>query len=196
MPAPVVPAKRALRAEIRARRTGLPASAREAAAAGIRAQLDEVVAQAGARVISCYLSSGTEPGTRAFVAGAVARGIRVLLPSSRPDGTLDWIAAGDEVTTGLFGLPEPVGIPVADAELAGLDLMVIPAAAVDRTGMRLGWGRGYFDRALAALPASPPVYAVVYDDEVLADVPTEPHDRPVTGVVTPTQTIVLQAAAR
>lgn len=52
----------------------------------------------------------------------------------------------------------------------------------------MGWGRGYFDRTLASLEEPPPVFAVVYDDELRESVPSETHDRPVDGVVTPGQT--------
>ncbi len=46
-----------------------------------------------------------------------------------------------------------------------VDLMIIPAAAVDRTGMRMGWGRGYFDKTIGSMENCPPVYAVIFDSE-------------------------------
>ena len=61
--------------------------------------------------------------------------------------------------------------------------MLAPALAVDATGHRLGQGGGSYDRALARTDA--PVLAVVFDDELIAEVPTEPHDRLVSGVLTP-----------
>ena len=60
-----------------------------------------------------------------------------------------------------------------------------PAAACDRSGMRMGWGRGYFDKTLGSMDRRPPVYAVVYDDEIVDALPHEPHDQPVDGAVTP-----------
>ena len=173
-------------------------AARDAAAEGIRAQLDALVDQVGARSISCFLSIPSEPGTRDFVAGAVARGIRVLLPITRKDGLLDWsVATPDgDITEGMFGLPEPVGEVLGPIAVNDVDLMVIPAAAVDRRGMRLGWGRGYFDKTIGSMERCPPVYAVVFDSEVLDEVPSDRHDQPVTGVVTPTQTLTLAPARR
>src|SRR3546814_19790274 len=79
-------AKRALRADLRERRQMMSDAAREHAGDGIRAQLDDLVERVGARSVSCYLSTPTEPGTRGFVDAAVRRGIRVLLPLTRPDG--------------------------------------------------------------------------------------------------------------
>src|SRR6478735_1406772 len=96
----IADAKRAMRAELRERRQLRSQSARDAAEHGIRVQLDELVERVGARSISCFLSTTTEPGTREFVEAAVDRGIRVLLPITRNDGLLDWAVAtpGGEIT--------------------------------------------------------------------------------------------------
>lgn len=191
-------AKRALRAELRERRQLLSQSARDTAATGVRTQLDALVEQRGARSISCFLSTTTEPGTRQFVAEAVARGIRVLLPVTRTDGLLDWAVAdpSGDITEGLFGLPEPVGELLGPIAVNDVDLLVIPAAAVDRSGWRLGWGRGYFDKTIGSMERCPPVYAVVYDSEYVDEVPHDVHDQPVTGIVTPTRTLTFAPARR
>ncbi|RLK47347.1 5-formyltetrahydrofolate cyclo-ligase [Microbacterium telephonicum] len=186
-------AKRALRADLRERRQQRSQPALEEAEAGVKAQLDALVAATGARSVSCFLSTPTEPGTHAFVADAVARGIRVLLPITRADGLLDWaVATSDaDIAEGLFGLPEPVAEVLSPLALNDVDLLLIPAAAVDRSGMRLGWGRGFFDKTLGSMEKCPPVYAVIFDSELLDEVPRDLHDQAVTGVVTPTQTLRL-----
>ncbi|MEV4775505.1 5-formyltetrahydrofolate cyclo-ligase [Microbacterium sp. LTA6] len=186
-------AKRALRAELRERRQLLSAAQRDAAAAAIGERLDALVDDADARSISCFLSTTNEPGTREFVARTVRRGIRVLLPVTRADGLLDWAIATDdgEIAEGMFGLPEPAGEVLGPIAVNDVDLMIIPAAAVDRSGMRLGWGRGYFDKTIGSMEKCPPVYAVIYDSEILDSLPREVHDQPVTGVVTPSQTLIL-----
>ncbi|MEI3842792.1 MULTISPECIES: 5-formyltetrahydrofolate cyclo-ligase [Microbacterium] len=191
-------AKRALRAELRERRQLLTQAQREQAAEGIAHQLDALVARLDARSISCFLATTTEPGTQTFLRDAMARGIRVLLPITRADGLLDWAVANDsdEVGIGLYGLPEPTGEVLGPIAVNDVDLMIIPAAAVDSSGTRLGWGRGYFDKTIGSMEKCPPVYAVVYDSEVLDEVPRELHDQPVTGVVTPTRTLVLSPDRR
>ncbi|AZS37438.1 5-formyltetrahydrofolate cyclo-ligase [Microbacterium lemovicicum] len=190
--------KRALRAELRERRQLLSETARDAAAAGIRVQLDALLEHTGARAVSCYLSATTEPGTREFVEHAVGRGIRVLLPVTRSDGLLDWtVASADgDIAEGLFGLPEPVGELLGPIAVNDVDLLIIPAAAVDTHGMRLGWGRGYFDKTIGSMEGCPPVYAVIYDSELIDEVPREIHDQPVSGVVTPTRTVPLAPRRR
>lgn len=198
MPDAIDDAKRALRADLRERRQQRSDAARSADEAGVAAQLDALVERLGARSVSCFLSTPTEPGTHAFIAGAVARGIRVLLPITRSDGLLDWTVADPDgdIAEGLFGVPEPVGELLSPLAVNDVDLLIIPAAAVDRTGMRLGWGRGYFDKTIGSMERCPPVYAVVFDGEILDDVPRDVHDQPVTGVVTPTQTIALAPPRR
>lgn len=189
-------AKRALRAELRERRQLLSDAQREAAASGITEQLNALVEQHGAKSISCFLSTITEPGTREFVSAAVKRGIRVLLPITRADGLLDWAVAdgSDEFAEGLFGLSEPGGEVLGPIAVNEVDLMIIPAAAIDTTGMRMGWGRGYFDKTIGSMERCPPVYAVVYDTEILDSLPREVHDQPVSGIVTPTRTLTLSPA--
>lgn len=185
--------KRALRADLRERRQLLSDQQRDDAASSLTERLDALVAAHGAQSISCFLSTTTEPDTRAFIAGAVQRGIRVLLPITRADGLLDWAVANDsdDIAEGMFGLPEPAGEVLGPIAVNDVDLMIIPAAAVDAEGTRLGWGRGYFDKTIGSMENCPPVYAVTYDSEVLDSLPRELHDQPVTGVVTPTRTLEL-----
>ena len=182
--------KRILRAELRERRQNMPAQERELATVGLTAGLQELVESMGARSVSCYLSMPSEPDTRPFVNWAEARGIRVLFPVTRDDGLLDW-TVGEEhsETVGLHGIPEPVGELLGPMAINDVDLILVPAAAIDATGMRLGWGRGYFDKTLGSMEKCPPVYAIVFDGEFVERVPREVHDQAVNGVVTPTRII-------
>lgn len=192
MPHDPSPSKQALRASIRARRRQLSDAQRAVSADGFTAQLDALVETLAARTITCFAPTGTEPDVSAFIERALARGIRVMLPLSRPDGLLEWAEAnGEAARVGLFGIREPDGAALPPAALDDVDLMLIPAAAVDRGGTRLGWGRGYFDRTLATRRTQPPVYAVIYDSEVVDSLPREGHDQPVTGVVTETRILTL-----
>lgn len=198
MPDAIADAKRALRADLRERRQQRSEASLAEAAAGVKAQLDALVADTGARSVSCFLSTPSEPGTHEFIRDAVARGIRVLLPITRADGLLDWAVADPDgdIAEGLFGTPEPIGEVLSPLAVNDVDLLIVPAAAVDRGGMRLGWGRGYFDKTIGSMEHCPPVYAVVFDSEILDDVPRDLHDQPVTGAVTPTQTVTLARSRR
>jgi 5-formyltetrahydrofolate cyclo-ligase len=182
--------KRALRSELRERRHHMTSSERESATAGITGNLISLVERSGARSISCYLAATDEPNTRPFLDWANERGIRTLFPISREDGLLDWVVSdAKRETEGLFGLPEPIGEVLSPMAINSVDLILVPAAAVDATGVRMGWGRGYFDKTLGSMEACPPVYAVVFDSEFVDSVPREVHDQPVNGIVTPTRVV-------
>ena len=183
--------KSELRASIRADRTAMSEDRRAATRQNLTARLIDLVLSREAKTITCFLPTRTEPDTRGFLDWAEAHGIDVLLPSSRADGLLDWIRpTGEGTVRGAHGIAEPVGESLGPRALDAVDLMLIPAAAVDVHGNRLGWGLGYFDRALATLSQQVDVFAVVYDHEVLESVPVEPHDEPLTGAVTQKRTLI------
>lgn len=175
--------KRELRAQLKARR-----AAREydpELASGLCVQLAELCLANGATRIAAYLAFGDEPDTELFIDWAIEGDIQVLLPISNLDGSLTWVDFDGQTQSGIFGFQEPVG---EATELAGVDLIIVPALAVGRDGSRLGKGKGYYDRALAALEEVAPVIALVFDDEFIDSVPTEDHDHPIDAVITPTRT--------
>jgi 5-formyltetrahydrofolate cyclo-ligase len=178
--------KRALRAELRERRR-IRTSARTAQdSAALTANLQKVTTDAGARSLTAYLSLPEEPDTRAFLRWTAEQGLRVLLPVARDDGLLDWAPYdGEDEDADILGMPTPTSELLGPIAINDVDLILVPAAAVDRTGMRMGWGRGYYDKTLGSVEGCPPVYAVIFDDELVDAVPRERHDMPVNGVVTP-----------
>jgi len=181
-------AKRALRAELRERRQNLSQHERDIATIGLTQNLEAITLDLAARSIACFLSTPMEPNTRPFINWAEAQGIRVLFPISRDDGLLDWTVGEESVETeGLHGIPEAVGELLGPIAINDVDLIIVPAASVDESGMRMGWGRGYFDKTLGSMENCPPVYAVIFDSEYVDEVPREVHDQPVNGVVTPTR---------
>lgn len=159
--------------------------------------ISELVADPSRGCVTAYASFGTEPRTGALRALLALSGVRVLLPVIRDDGLLDWADDTDDLSEdGVSkGIPEPTGEPVgtgmAGLIAAGCRVVLAPALGVDVRGNRIGKAGGYYDRLLAGLddvPADerPLVVAVVHDDEVLDEIPAEPHDRPVDGVLTET----------
>ncbi|MFE3941217.1 5-formyltetrahydrofolate cyclo-ligase [Streptomyces sp. NPDC059118] len=144
----------------------------------------------GARTVAAYVSVGSEPGTRVLLDALRARGVRVLLPVLLADNDLDWApyeGAGRLVRAGR-GLLEPDGGRLGPEAVLEADAVLLPGLAADGRGMRLGRGGGSYDRVLARLAAAdahPALVVLLYDDEVVAQVPEEPHDHPVDVVVTP-----------
>ena len=171
--------KAALRSEIR--------SARPHSSEGLTQNLVRLTLQLGAKRIASYVSDRTEPETTDFNAWVKSSGYELLLP--RINGE-DLEFAQGELSLGSFGIFEPAG----DSEgLETADLILLPALAVDRSGVRLGKGKGFYDRALQSI-AKIPLYAVVFDAEVYQQLPHEPHDRRVNGAITPTAIHHFQAS--
>lgn len=179
--------KTRLRAETRERRNARAKSHHAELASGVAEAVVDLIADLGARSVAIFLSTPSEPETRGAIAALAARGVRVFAPASQPDGLMTWarIDAATSERLGLGRMPEPDVAAHDTVAALAVDVVICPAAAVDDTGTRLGWGGGYYDRLLADLPATTPVFALVFDDDVLSDLPREAHDVPVTGVVTP-----------
>lgn len=178
--------KRALRAELRERRRIMTAKERSEADAAITQNLIDLTSDLGVGYVAAYLSTPFEPSTRGYLEWAHENGVRVLLPISREDGLLDWApyeGAGEDED--ILGMPTPTSELLGPIAINDVGLIVAPAASVDRTGMRMGWGRGYFDKTLGSMEGCPPVYAVVFDEELVDTVPSERHDQRVNGAVTP-----------
>lgn len=177
--------KRAVRAAVRASRRARSAAERGAADAAIARHGAELAERLGARTVACYLSTPSEPGTRGLLRDLSERGVRVLLPRPHEGGALDWVLAGEGERVHAMGVPEPLGAALGSHAIGEADLVFVPAAAVDDAGGRLGWGGGYYDRALQRLPRPTPIVAIVFDDDVVPTLALEPHDVRVTGRLTP-----------
>ncbi|THA85516.1 5-formyltetrahydrofolate cyclo-ligase [Streptomyces sp. A0592] len=191
---PTESAKSELRRELLAARRALSPDARRTAAAALAVTALELPELAGARTVAAYVSVGGEPGTRALLDALRAAGKRVLLPLLLPDNDLDWAAyegpgsLAEAAHPGKMRLLEPSGPPLGPDAVTQADAVLLPGLAVDGRGMRLGRGGGSYDRVLQRLEragAHPALVVLLYDDEVVARVPEEPHDHPVQAVATP-----------
>lgn len=143
-----------------------------------------------ARTVCAYWPFGTEPDTRILVRELTGRGVRVLLPVLLTGADLDWAVFTDEssLAAGRRGLSEPGGPRLGPGAIRGAGAVLVPALAISATGQRLGRGGGSYDRALARLVGAVPrpwTCALVYDTELDAAVPVEPHDRPVDAACAP-----------
>ncbi|MGW6279900.1 5-formyltetrahydrofolate cyclo-ligase [Kribbella sp. NPDC055071] len=146
-----------------------------------------------ARRVALYVSMGSEPQTGALIDWLLARNYEVLLPILYADNDLGWgIAPGAaDLVPGRLGLTEPPFDLGSDA-IATADLVISPAVAVARNGVRLGRGGGSYDRALARVEPGTPIWAAVYDSEILDALPADAHDHPVDAAITPTRLVPLR----
>ena len=174
--------KAALRAAVLAARARRSDADRDAAETALARH--GVATWRSATTVAAYLSFGTEPPTRRLVDDLAAEGVDVLVPVIT-GAVLEWARHDGpaSLATGPLGIPQPTGHPLGPEALTRADVVVVPALSVDRAGHRLGRGRGYYDRALAAVTA--PLVAVIYDDELVDEVPVERHDQSVGAVLRP-----------
>jgi len=134
--------------------------------------------------VSGYLSIGSEIDAGPLMERLARSGAELSLPRLEPDGGMtfrSW-SHGEPLERGPFGLSEPP----PDAPLAHPGLVLAPLLAFDQAGHRLGYGKGYYDRALTPLRAAGPVFvcALAFHGQMVETVPHEPHDQPLDWALT------------
>lgn len=150
--------------------------------------------------VCAYVPVGTEPGSIELVDTLLRRFRRVLLPVARTtaDDTPLPLSWGEyrpgTLTTGRWGLLEPPQPWLPASALAEAGLVLVPALAVDCAGVRLGRGRGFYDRSLIGRDPRARLVALVRDSEVLDEIPSSPHDVPMTHALTPQRGLVTLVA--
>lgn len=157
------------------------------AAEDVFARLEQTAAFILAERILMYHSLPDELSTRSFLKKWGGRK-RFFLP--RVNGVNLDILPYDEsrLELGSFHIEEPTGNDVVDP--SEIELMIIPAVAYDRSGNRLGRGKGFYDRLLGEVKATK--IGVGYSFQLIDDIPVEPHDVPVDIVITQDATIVIK----
>ena len=104
---------------------------------------------------------------------------RLVLPVTGTDGSPLVFHKPGVLREGRYGIPEPTG---ANVPLESLDLILVPALAVDAHGRRLGQGGGFYDRTLASTHALK--VALLFSEQVVPELPAEMHDICVHAAVT------------
>ncbi|ACL59411.1 5-formyltetrahydrofolate cyclo-ligase [Methylobacterium nodulans] len=179
----VTSAKASLRREALARRDGLDAAFRAQASRRIAETVLAMPDLAGPDLVSAYWPIRSEVDVRPLIAALRARGQAVALPQITPEGLVfRRVAQGDALQVGGFGLSEPG----PDAPVVRPRALLVPLAAFDRRGHRIGYGKGYYDRALAALAREGPILAVgiAFAVQEIGCVPDGPYDHGLDRIVT------------
>jgi 5-formyltetrahydrofolate cyclo-ligase len=176
--------KARLRREALARRDALPADMRQAAAEAVAARALPVEVPAGV-LVSGFSPIGSEINPLPLMRCLAGRGARLALPvvmgRGQPLVLRAW-ALGEPLGKGQWGIREPA----ADAPQVEPDIVLVPLAAFDRTGHRIGYGAGYYDLTLAALRARKPIIAIglAYAVQEIAAVPATARDARLDLVLT------------
>lgn len=144
---------------------------------------------AAASVIVLYAAVHNEVETADVLQAALATSKTVLFPAVSSEGLVfRRIENASALRKGAYGIMEPpaacIGYP---PEVA--DLIVIPGIVFDLAGRRIGYGKGYYDRALHQLEGMGKLAAFCYDFQVMDEIMGEPHDVRMDMIVTETRVI-------
>ncbi len=172
-----------------AARRAVPDAIRAADACALTDHLGEIVGPGD--TVCAYLPVGAEPGSPQLLDRLRELCARVLLPVTRlgangePLALLWGVYVPGALVAARFGLREPAEPWLPSSAIAEADVVLVPALAVDRNGVRLGRGGGFYDRSLALCRPCARLVAVVRDDEVVDELPSEAHDVRMTHALTP-----------
>lgn len=194
--------KAEVRRAVIARRNAIDLDVRAAKSAVVCARLVELMDRLGAaapHTVAVYAAMGSEVDPAAFAAAAVARGWRVAYPCmlSASDAAtcgqrmcMRAVSAGDASEAPFIAHPtrafaatdvDSDHFPIVPA--AELDMAVVPLVAFDRTGARLGYGGGCYDRYLPTVAPKCLIVGIAFDEQRVDHVPTDAHDLPLPNIV-------------
>jgi 5-formyltetrahydrofolate cyclo-ligase len=163
-------------------RLAIGAEVRRRYSTEIAEQLSEFIGVLSGRTVSAYWPFRGEPDLRPWIQGLTDLGARFALPvvveKNLPLIFRIW-QRGQRLVPGIWNIPVP-----ADGVEVIPDIIIAPVVGFDSANYRLGYGGGFFDRTLAALPSRPVVIGVGYAQAAIASVYPLPHDIPMDVIVT------------
>ncbi|MFT8362126.1 MAG: 5-formyltetrahydrofolate cyclo-ligase [Sporolactobacillus sp.] len=144
-----------------------------------------------AKTIAITVSMGREIPTRPVIDEAWRQGKKVAVPKCVPRSKrllFCPLHSFDELTEGFKGLIEPNPVETGVEPLDALDLILVPGVVFDRSGFRIGYGGGYYDRLLAEYAGTS--LSLLLSDQLTNALPVETHDQPIAVLLTERERIV------
>jgi 5-formyltetrahydrofolate cyclo-ligase len=179
--------KRALRSSMLARRRDLTPHQVCCDSLAAQQQFLALPEYRKARVLALYAPIHHEVETAVVAVRALADGKTLLYPAVvGSEMQLRRVRRLDELVPGRFGIMEPVG-EVWEPDQA--DLVVVPGIAFDKEGRRIGYGKGFYDKALHQLEGSGRLVAFCYEFQLFEEIVGEPHDVTMDLIVTEVQVV-------
>jgi 5-formyltetrahydrofolate cyclo-ligase len=190
--------KRRLRRDVRRRILSLDPIERARQEADLVARFDELPGAATANTVLLFASAFPEEiGTLPLLVRALERGQRLICPRvDRAKRRLRLFHIQDlerDFESGTLNIPEPRS-GCAELEPEAIDWALVPGLAYDRRGYRLGRGAGHYDQLIPQLRSETPTWSLALEVQVLNELPVEPHDQPIIGILCPSETIVRRGA--
>lgn len=189
--------KKEIRRRMLEKRAAIPPDVRRKAEEEIAELLFSCAVFQEARDVFCYVSVREEVSTRTVIRESLRLGKRVAVPKvlGRHRMEFFYIEEIDELTEGRFGIPEPDGKPERRALPGKTALVVMPGAAFDESGGRLGYGGGYYDAYLGEHPRCRRA-ALAFSEQITKDIPGESHDVRPEIIVTEKRIIICEKSCQ
>ncbi len=175
------PAKTELRRLVRAQLARISPAAAAAASESIRTSIPSLPRWQAAQVIAAYAALPGEPELRPF---DWLPGRQLLLPRVVGENLVfHTVNTPAQLKPGTFGVLEPDPLPCPEADPGTANIIFVPGLAFTEDGQRLGRGRGYYDRLLAALPSTVLRVGICFPCQLVPSIPQETHDQSVDLVL-------------
>ncbi len=136
-----------------------------------------------ADTVMCYIAAFNEPRTADIIQRLYDTGKRIVVPVSDTSTCTihpSYLSSPDRLIKGGYGIPEPMEFIPADVD--DIDISIIPGIAFDRSGMRIGFGKGYYDRFLADFRGTK--IGLCYEFQLYSSIPCDSHDIPMDIIIT------------
>jgi 5-formyltetrahydrofolate cyclo-ligase len=179
--------KKAIREEVLEKRDRIPHAIKAEKDLLIRNSLYTLPEFLDAKTILFYASFRSEVETHSIIKQALKTAKNVVLPKVYKEGhrlLLYELKDLRELNAGFIGIPEPFVTDERIVSIDDIDIVIIPGAAFDYSGNRLGYGVGYYDSLLAERKRKMPVIALAYEEQIVDSIPPEEHDVQVDMIVT------------
>lgn len=184
--------KACIRMEILRKRDAIEPSVRRAKDSRIKEKIFSLPELQQANIIFYFASFRSEVNTISQIKETLNLGKRVVVPkvdNKAKELRLYEIRGLSELSPGCMGIPEPDVSEDRRVEINDVDIVIMPGAAFDTRGNRIGYGAGFYDKLLSGLNKKIPLIAIAYEEQIVDPIPPEPHDIKVHKVVTDSRVI-------
>ncbi len=184
--------KNRMRQSILARRRLLAGDERHAADLRAQRHLLDCPVFAAASTVAMYAPVHGEVATDLVMEAVLARGRRLVYPAvHRGHIQFRVVTSPADFTRGAYGIAEP-GPHCPIQPIEEIDLIVVPGVAFDLRGHRIGYGKGYYDRALHPLEGQGRLAGLCYAFQLVEEIAGEPHDVVMDMIITDTKVVLLR----
>ena len=184
---PIILHRSALRNIALEQRNAIPENMRDAYSQLIRKKIVDYLDSISAKFVHTYIGFGSEVGTRGLIEDLLGRKLKVAVPLTRGEKNSEHMIHSliqnlDDLKPGKFGVPEPSHIN--EVSLDRFDAVIIPVVAFDGFGMRLGYGKGFYDRFLSLLDPKIRRIGLAFSAQEMDKIPMLSHDELMNSLIT------------